>query len=86
MFKKYYNQSAFMFKQDKFMWERSSRVPLFFLKRSIWIHKGMHFRRKKMDWYSLSVPMGAYSFTRKPFAQPIKKEKPAAKKKRIGKI
>jgi len=30
--------------------------------------------------------MGAFSFTRKPFAQPIKKEKPAAKKKRIGKI
>lgn len=60
-------------------------MPIFFVNRAFFIHKGLYFRKKRIEYHHMATPLGAFAFTRKPFTPPIKKEK-LRKKKRIGKI
>jgi len=85
LFKKFYDNTDFLRKQERFFWERNTKMPIFFVNKAFYIHKGLYFRKKRIEYYHMSIPMGAFAFTRKPFTPPLKKEK-NNKKKRIGKI
>jgi ribosomal protein S19 len=61
-------------------------MPIFMVNKAFWVHKGMHFRKKRIEYYHMAIPMGAFTLTRKPFTPPVKRIKKKLRKKRFGKI
>lgn len=53
--------------------------------RAFWVHKGMYFRKKRIEYYHMATPLGAFTLTRKPFTPPVKRVK-NNRRKRVGKI
>lgn len=81
--KKYYDNSNTLKKKEKFTWERNTRTPIFLVNKVFWIHKGVHFRKKVLEYYHLSTTFGSFTLTRKPFSPPFRKNG-FNKKKRNG--
>lgn len=57
-------------------------MPIFMVNRAFYIHKGMYFRKKRIEYYHMGVPMGNFGITRKPFTPPIKVKRKNKKKKK----
>ena len=87
MGKYYHNRYDYFRIKKRFFWERATKMPLFLVNRAFYIHKGLYFRKKRIEYYHMGVPIGSFSLTRKPFTPPIRVKKgPKKKKKRYGKI
>ena len=74
-FKRYYEKTSKMFLKKKFIWERNTSAPIFLTHKSFYIHKGLYFRLKRIEYHNMSTKLGTFAFTRKPFTPPIKRVK-----------
>lgn len=80
--KHYKNSKQFYSQEKKFIWDRASKAPIFFINKSFFIHKGLYFRKKRMEYFHLGIPFGAFAFTRKPFSPKVKVIKVNTQKKK----
>lgn len=60
-------------KLSKISYSRRSTIPLIYIYRGIFIHKGAKVRRCVIDPLKVGYKFGEFSFTRKPFHFPTKK-------------
>lgn len=64
-----------LLKSKKIFYERSSTIPSCFNFSTILIHKGLKFRKLNVTPSHIGFKLGEFSFTRKPYHFPLKKNK-----------